>query len=38
MRAALYYKDDRSIDNVRLVRALAASAVARAPRSCPGGR
>ena len=29
VRAGLYYKDDRSVDNVRLLRALAASAVAR---------
>ena len=29
VRAALYYKEDRSLDNVRLLRALAASAVAR---------
>jgi glycine oxidase len=29
VRGGLYYRDDRSLDNVRLLRALAASAVAR---------
>ena len=29
VRAGLYFRDDRSLDNVRLMRALAASAVAR---------
>jgi glycine oxidase len=29
VRSGLYYKDDRALDNVRLLRALAASAVAR---------
>ena len=29
VRSGLYFEDDRSVDNVRLVRALAASAVAR---------